>query len=158
MRSGAPARAGRYVAGAAPGAVVELAELEVNVLEFVHKNFSFARTLQWKEQELAVFQRTETENEAKFRPKIIHLVLVVPTDWVIYDLAADLLVLGSDGHTPGPRPVGTAVEAAAETQEFREQGIAFHRFPVGSVLLYVPQALADELTTPAGRVALGLDG
>ncbi|MCI4361451.1 MAG: hypothetical protein L3J91_07065, partial [Thermoplasmata archaeon] len=100
--------------------MVELADLEINVLEFVHKNFSFNRMATWKDQELAVFQRTETENEAKFRPKIIHLVLAVPREWVIYDLAADLLVLGRDGHTPGPRPVGTAVEAAAETHEFRE--------------------------------------
>jgi hypothetical protein len=100
--------------------VVELSELEINVLEFVHKNFSFARLVERKGRELAVFLRTETENEAKFRPKIVHLVLVVPTDWIIYDLAADLLVLGVDGHTPGPRPVGTAVESAAETHEFRE--------------------------------------
>jgi len=138
--------------------VVELAELEVNVLEFVHKNFSFARMVPWKDQELAVFQRTETENEAKFRPKIIHLVLVVPRTWVIYDLAADLLVLGTDGRTPGPRPVGTAVEAAAETHDFREQGIEFRRFSVDAVLLYVPKDLAAELTTPEGRAALGLVG
>jgi hypothetical protein len=151
-------RAGRYVAGAAPRAVVELGELEINVLEFVHKNFSFARTADWKGRELAVFQRTETENEAKFRPKIVHLVLVVPLGWIIYDLAADLLVLGADGHTPGPRPVGTAVESAAETHEFREQGIEFHRFSVGSVLLYLPKELAAELNTPAGHAALGLEG
>jgi hypothetical protein len=138
--------------------VVELAELEINVLEFVHKSFSFARTADWGGQELAVFQRTETENESKFRPKIIHLVLVVPREWIIYDLAADLLVLGSDGHTPGPRTVGTAVEAAAETHEFREQGIDFQRFNVGNLLLYTPKGLGAALTSPSGRVALGLEG
>jgi hypothetical protein len=137
--------------------VVELAELEINVLEFVHKSFSFARMAEWGGQELAVFQRTETENEAKFRPRIIHLVLVVPREWIIYDLAADLLVLGADGHTPGPRPIGTAQEAAAETHEFREQGIEFQRFNVGSVLLYAPKSLGGALTTPSGRAALGIE-
>ena len=138
--------------------MVELSELEINVLEFVHKNFSFARMANWKGRELAVFLRTETENEAKFRPQIVHLVLVVPSEWVIYDLAADLLVLGADGHTPGPRPVGTAVESAAETHEFREQGIEFHRFSVAGVLLYVPKELAVDLNTPAGHAALELAG
>ena len=136
--------------------MVELAELEVNVLEFVHKNFSFARMVPWGPGEIAVFQRTETENETQFRPKIIHLLLAVPREWVIYDLAADLLVLGSDGHTPGPRGVGTATEAAAETQEFREQGIDFRRFAVGGVLLYVPKSPAGRLTTLDGRTAWGL--
>jgi len=138
--------------------VVELAELEINVLEFVHKSFSFARVAEWKGGELAVFTRTETENEAKFRPRIVHLVLAVPREWVIYDLAADLLVLGSDGHTPGPRPVGTAIESAAETHEFREQGIEFQRSAVGGLLLYLPKSLAAELLTPPGLVALGVSG
>ena len=137
--------------------MIELAELEVNVLEFLHKSFSFARLVPWREQELAVFQRTETENEAKFRPKIVHLLLVVPREWVLYDLAADVLVLGSDGRTPGPRPAGTAVESAAESHEFREQGIDFRRVDVGGRLVYVPKTWAAELTGAAGRSALGLD-
>ncbi len=136
--------------------MVELAELEVNVLEFVHKSFSFDQMVTWNDREIAVFHRTETENETKFRPKIIRLILVVPRDWVIFDLAADLLVLGSDGHTPGPRPVGIAVEAAAETHEFREQGITFRRTAVGEALLYAPKELSEELASPAGLRALGL--
>ena len=153
-----PGRAGRYVAAASPASVVELAELEVNVLEFVHKSFSFDRLVAWQGRELAVFRRTETENETKFRPKILRLVLVVPRDWIIFDLAADLLVLGADGHTPGPRPVGTAVESAAETHEFREQGIEFRRVSVGALLLYVPKELAPDLTVGPGLAALELGG
>ena len=136
--------------------MVELAELEVNVLEFVHKSFSFSRMVPWGDREIAVFQRTETENETQFRPKILRLTLAVPRDWVIFDLAADILVLGSDGHTPGPRTAGTATEAAAEAREFREQGIAFRRVPVAGGVLYAPADLADELAAPAGRAALEL--
>src|ERR1700675_2725779 len=110
--------------------MVDLTELEANVLEFVHKSFAFSRIVPIDGEELAVLHRTETESESQFRPKLLRLFLVVPKEWVIYDLAADLLVLGRDGHTPGHRSGGTAVEAAAETSEFVEQGVDIRRFPL----------------------------
>ncbi|HEY6238681.1 MAG TPA: hypothetical protein VIZ68_05800 [Thermoplasmata archaeon] len=136
--------------------MVDLTELEVNVLEFVHKSFAFSRIAPVDGEELAVFHRTETESESQFRPKLLRLFLVVPRPWILYDLAADLLVLGRDGHTPGHRAGGTAVEAAAETSEFSEQGIDFRRFPLPEGWLYVPADWADRVTAPASVEALGL--
>ena len=136
--------------------MVDLTELEVNVLEFVRKSFAFSQLATVDGEELATFHRTETESESQFRPKLLRLVLVVPTAWVIYDLAADLLVLGRDGHTPGPRAGGSAVEAAAETREFREQGIEFRRFALPEGWLYVPADWVDRVTTPAAVAALGI--
>jgi hypothetical protein len=136
--------------------MVELTELEGNVLEFVHKSFAFSQTAAIDGHELATFHRTETESESQFRPRLLRLFLVVPKDWVIYDLAADLLVLGRDGHTPGHRTGGTAVEAAAETREFQEQGIDFRRFPLPEGWLYVPVEWADRVVAPDSVAALGL--
>jgi hypothetical protein len=125
---------------------VEVGDLEANLLEFERKSFSFDHLLTFGGEEFAIFRRTETETESKLRPKIIHLTVVVPRKWLIYDLAADLLVLGEDGSTPGPRPVGEARETSAESSEFSSQGILFRRvhFESGGYL-YVPQVHADAL-------------
>jgi len=136
--------------------MAELAELEVNVLEFVRKSFGFSRVASVGGRELAAFHRTETESETQFRPKLLRLHLVVPTEWIVYDLAGDLLLLARDGVHPGPRGTGTAHETAAETREFREQGIDFRRFDVAGGHVYVPAELADEVTAPAVLAELGV--
>lgn len=137
---------------------MELAELETNVLEFQHKSFSFERVATLDGTELAVFSRRETETESKFRPKVIRLFVVVPIAQVVYDLAADLLLIAPDGATPGPRGVGVAAEAAAGTTEFNEQGLAWRRVAVPSGLAYSPAVLAPALERPVSLAALGLGG
>jgi hypothetical protein len=137
--------------------VIELTDLELNVLEFVHKSFSFDRMATVDGREVAVFHRTETENESAFRPKVIRLELAVPREWIVYDLAADLLVLGQDGRLPGPRSAGTAQEVGAETSEFREQGIAFTRRSAGGRLFYVPTEFLSSWTSPDGLRTLGVE-
>jgi hypothetical protein len=137
--------------------VLDDADLETNVLEFAVKSFSYERTVEIDGIALALFHRRETETESQFRPKVIDLWIAFPRTWVIYDLAADLLRLGRDGHTPGPRLSGTAVEAAAQASQFDEQGISWRRAPVKSGgFLYAPRDLADRLASKEGLRALGL--
>jgi hypothetical protein len=107
--------------------VLDEADLETNVLEFVLKSFGFDRTTEVGGADYAVFHRTETESESKFRPKLVKLVVVVPREWIVHDLAADLLLVAPDGAHPGHRGSGTAVEAAAEKSEFTEQGATWVR-------------------------------
>ncbi|MFI5414820.1 MAG: hypothetical protein ACHQ16_04035, partial [Candidatus Lutacidiplasmatales archaeon] len=83
--------------------MVDEADLETNVLEFVLKSFQFDRTETVGDTEFAVFHRTETESESKFRPKLVKLVVAVPKEWVVHDLASDLLLIASDGVHPGHR-------------------------------------------------------
>jgi hypothetical protein len=109
--------------------MVDEADLETNVLEFVLKSFQFDRTERVGDVEYAVFHRTETESESKFRPKLVKLVVAVPKEWVVHDLASDLLLIASDGVHPGHRGSGNAVEAAAEKSEFSEQGVDWVRIP-----------------------------
>ena len=135
---------------------MELAELETNVLEFQHKSFSFERVATIDGTQLAVFSRRETETESKFRPKLIRLFVVVPVAQVVYDLAADLLLIAPDGSTPGPRGVGVAAEAAAGTTEFPEQGLAWRRVAVPTGLAYAPADLAPALGSPGSVATLGL--
>lgn len=136
--------------------MVDAADLEVNLLGFQRKSFSFDRRATVDGREYGVFRRTETESEAKFRPRVVHLHVVVPLDWVVFDVAADLLAVGRDGVRPGPRSTGTAVEAAAEKAEFSEQGVLWQRASLGDGgFAYLPKELAPALLAPAGRAALG---
>jgi len=136
--------------------MVDDADLELNVLEFASKSFSFERSVELDGQELALFHRTETESESRFRPKVIRLRLIVPKTWIIYDLAADLLRLGRDGVTPGPRAASSAVEAAAERSRFDEAGIAWRRVPVEGGYVTAPEEWADRLLSPDGLRLVGL--
>ena len=136
--------------------MVELSDLEINVLEFLHKSFGFDRLTQVGETEYAVFTRRETEDESKLRPKLVRLFVVLPRDRILYDLAGDILVIAPDGAVPGPRTAGTAHEAAAESTEFTEQGIPFRTQKVPNGIAYLPRAAVPELTTPAALAALGL--
>jgi hypothetical protein len=121
--------------------VVDEADLESNVLEFVLKSFQFDRMETVGGVEYAVFHRTETESESKFRPKLVKLVVAVPRDWIVHDLASDLMLIAPDGAHPGHRGSGTAVEAAAEKTEFSEQGVDWVRLPrPEGGWVYVPKA------------------
>lgn len=137
--------------------MVDDAELESNVLDFVGKSFAFDRAAAFGGQEIVIFARTETESESKFRPKLVRLAVAFPRAWVVHDLARDLLGIARAGEVPGPR-AASAVEAAAEKSEFTEQGIDWRRLPWGSAgYLYLPRELAGPLGSEAGRRALGLD-
>ena len=132
--------------------MLDEADLETNVLEFVLKSFQFDRLETVGAEEYAVFHRTETESESKFRPKLVKLVVAVPRAWVVHDLAADLLLIASDGAHPGRRGTGTAVEAAAEKSEFTEQGVEWSRLPrpTGG-WVYVPKPHRAAWTAEALR-------
>ena len=137
--------------------MLDAADMETNVLEFVRKSFAFSQMVDLAGREVAVFQRTETESESQFRPRLLRLHLVVPREWVILDPAGEMLVLARDGHTVGLRTVGEAVEAAAESTEFTEQGIEFHRLPLKERgWLYVPEEFRAAWATPEGLGILGL--
>ncbi len=137
--------------------MVDPVDLETNVLEFLKKSFMFVRLERVGDREVVLFQRTETESEARFRPRILRLSLLVPGDWVLLDLAADRLVLGQDGRTPGPRGAGTALEAGAEGTEFEEQGIRFEALQVPGGRHYVPVELAERLTAAGVLERFGLE-
>jgi hypothetical protein len=136
--------------------MVDDADLELNVLEFSSKSFSFERAADIDGTELAVFHRTETESESRFRPKVLRLRLVVPRSWVLFDPLGEALRLGRDGVTPGPATTGLAVEAAAERSRFDEAGIAWRRVAVAGGYVYAPEEWADRLLSPEGLQRLGL--
>lgn len=129
----------------------------MNLLSFRLKTFGFDRSATIGGSSYALFQRTETESESKLRPKLIRLWVVVPVDWLVLDEAAESIVIAPDGVHPGPQGKGTALEAAAEAEEFSEQGVAWRRRPTGADrILYVPAPRAGELFSPVGLRSLGL--
>ena len=133
------------------------ADLEINVLEFRQRAFQFERLGDYEGTDFAVFSRTETESESQFRPRLVHLKLIVPQAWVVYDEANDLLALAKDGKTLPVRLTEPVVEVGAERPEFSEQGIAWRRAvgPSGS-LVYAPAEFAELVLAPEGFSALGL--
>ena len=133
------------------------ADLEINVLEFRQRAFQFERLVDYEGTDFAVFSRTETESESQFRPRLVHLKLIVPQAWVVYDEANDLLAVAKDGRTLPVRLTEPVVEVGAERPEFQEMGIAWKR-AVGPSrsLVYAPAAVADVVLTPDGFAALGL--
>jgi hypothetical protein len=137
--------------------VLTEADLEINVLEFRQRAFQFERLGDYEGTDFAVFSRTETESESQFRPRLVHLKLIVPQAWVVYDEANDLLALAKDGTTLPVRLTEPVVEVGAERPEFGEQGIAWRRVvgPAGS-LVYAPVEFADLVLAPEGFSALGL--
>jgi hypothetical protein len=137
--------------------VLTAADLEVNVLEFRQRSFQFERMADVNGESVAVFSRTETESESQFRPRLVHLRLIVPVAWVVLDAASDVLLLARDGATVPVRLTELVVEVGAEPSEFREQGIAWTRVagPSGS-LIYAPTELRGALLAPPALAALGL--
>jgi hypothetical protein len=139
--------------------VLEEGTLAVNLLTFRRKSFGYERTVALAGRTYALFRRSETESEAKLRPRVLTLWVAVPLAWVIYDEPGEALVLGTDGATPGPQPPGTALEAAADAARFDEQGIAWARRALaGGTIVYAPAAEAETLLAPAGLAALGIAG
>ena len=137
--------------------MVDDSELENNLLEFLEKTFSFERSVEVEGRSFALFTRTETESESQFRPRLVHLRIAVPKEWLLYDLASDALIIAPDGRTPGPHSSSEAREAAAEAPEFKEQGAEWKKLALErGTIVYV--ALKDEplLLGPDGRAALGL--
>jgi len=132
-------------------------DLEVNVLEFRQRSFQFQRLATIDGRDVALFSRTETETESRFRPKLIHLHLLVPVEWVVHDEPNDVLLLARDGVTVPVRLSEQVVEVGAERPEFDEQGIPFRRVagPSGS-FVYAPAELAAGWFTPAAYTALGI--
>jgi hypothetical protein len=137
--------------------MVDDAELEVNLLEFLLKSFSFERCATVGTTEYALFHRTETESEMQFRPRLVTLRVILPRDWVVYDLGADLLFVARDGAVPGHRSTGQALEEAAEKSEFDEQGVRWRKTTLArGSMVYVPLEFTDAVLSPEGREALQL--
>jgi hypothetical protein len=138
--------------------VLDVADLEMNVLEFRQRAFQFERVAEVDGVAYAVFSRTETESESRFRPQLVHLRLVVPQAWVVHDETNDVLLLSKDGTTLPVRLTETVVEVGAEPSEFREQGIAFKRgSSPGHAIVYAPAELAPRMFAPEGLTALGIE-
>jgi hypothetical protein len=135
--------------------VLDVSDLEINVLEFRQRSFQFERMIELGGVELAVFSRTETESESQFRPRLVHLRLVVPRSWVVYDEPNDVLLLAQDGATVPVRLTEPVTEVRAERPEFKEQGIDWRRAegPEG-YLVYAPSELANELLSPAALIRI----
>ena len=137
--------------------MLTVADLEVNVLEFRQRSFSYDRLVTLECEEYAVFTRTETESESQFRPRLVHLHLVVPLGWVVLDEPNDCLRISKDGITAPPRLIETVLEVGAEPPQFQEQGIGWSRTPLGTgQVLYSPTDRSGPLLSTEGRAALGL--
>jgi hypothetical protein len=136
--------------------VLDPADLELNVLDFRHRSFQFERLAEVASAPYVVFYRTETESERQLRPKLVRLTVVVPHAWVVLDAATDALRVAPEG-VPRPAPDAPAVEVAAETPEFDEDGVRWKRAGSGAAgYVYVPLELVGSLLSAEGRAALGL--
>ncbi|HZY91707.1 MAG TPA: hypothetical protein VFG07_02895 [Thermoplasmata archaeon] len=136
--------------------MVDAADLEVNVLEFLHKSFGFERLAEVGGTEYAVYHRRETESETKLRPKIVRLFVVIPRRQLVLDPTEELVRVSPDGVTPGPRKAGEARESAADSTEFSEQGLDWHREKVPNGVAYLPKTAGPLLREPGALGALGL--
>jgi hypothetical protein len=137
--------------------VVDDETLSLNVLQFAGKSFDYDSTVAVAGIEYAIFGRTETETEAKLRPKLVRMRVVVPREWVRYEEAADTLMLLAPGGTAGPQRHRAAGTTMLEPEEFRDQGIDWHRLTLdGDHRLYLPKGEEGRLLSHAGRTALGL--
>jgi hypothetical protein len=135
--------------------VLDQSDLEVNVLEFRQRSFQFERLVEHEGGEYAVFSRTETESESQFRPRLVHMRLVVPRAWIVYDEPNEVLLLARDGKTVPMRMVESVTEVGADPSEFTEQGIDWRRVPGPSgLLVYAPEELEKELLTPTAMARL----
>ncbi|MFY9716862.1 MAG: hypothetical protein WAK40_02870 [Thermoplasmata archaeon] len=137
--------------------MLSASDLEINVLDFRQRSFSFERLASLGGTPFAVFSRTETESESKFRPKLVHLKLAVPLAWILLDETSDSLRVARDGLGLPMVSAEGVVEVGAERPEFREQGVEWRRSdgPSGS-LVYAPAEFAAAVFTPDGYRALGI--
>lgn len=136
--------------------MIEEGDLAINLLDFRQKSFQFERLVDRADGPYAIFVRTETETESQLRPKLVHLHLVVPQEWLVYDAELDLLRLGREGAPPAPRSPGIAVESAAEPSEFREQAFDWLREqPAEHVYVYLPKERQAALGPGIAREVAG---
>ena len=139
--------------------MVEDETLSLNVLQFAGKSFDYDSTVMIGGTEYAIFARTETETEAKLRPELVRMRVVVPRDWVHYEEASDTLLLAAPGGAAGPSRRRAAGATMLEPEEFRDQGIDWHRLTLtGRHTLYLPKGEEARLLAPEGRQALGVPG
>lgn len=137
--------------------MLSVADLEINILEFRQRAFQFERVADFDGTDYAVFSRTETESESQFRPKLVHLKLVVPHTWLVYDEPNDLLAISRDGTTVPPRLSEPVVEVRAERTDFSEQGTEWRRARAPSgALVYAPADRASAICSTEGYAALGI--
>ena len=137
--------------------MLSVADLEINILEFRQRAFQFERVADFDGTDYAVFSRTETESESQFRPKLVHLKLVVPHTWLVYDEPNDLLAISRDGATVPPRLSEPVVEVRAERTDFSEQGTEWRRARAPSgALVYAPADRASAICSTEGYAALGI--
>jgi hypothetical protein len=133
--------------------------LSMNVLQFAGKSFDYDSTVTIGGKEYAIFARTETETEAKLRPELVRMRVVVPREWVQYEEASDTLLLVAPGAAAGPSRRRAAGATMLEPEEFRDQGIDWHRLSfAGRHTLYLPKGEETRLLAPEGRTALGVPG
>jgi hypothetical protein len=131
--------------------------LSMNVLQFAGKSFDYDSTVIVGGTEFAIFGRTETETEAKLRPELVRMRVVVPREWVQYEEASDTLLLVAPGGPLGPSRRRAAGATMLEPEEFRDQGIDWHRLTLSDRhTLYLPKAEESRLLSAEGRAALGV--
>ncbi len=137
--------------------MVEDETLSTNVLQFAGKSFDYDSTVTVGGVEFAIFARTETETEAKLRPELVRMRVVVPREWVQYEEASDTLLLVAPGGSAGPARRRAAGATLLEPEEFRDQGIDWHRLTLpGRHTLYLPKKEEPRLLAAEGRSALGV--
>jgi hypothetical protein len=137
--------------------VLDEATLEVNVLSFLGKSFSYDRSAEIEGRPFSVFYRTETESESRFRPQLVHIKVVVPREWVVARESEQELLLARDGQLPAIRTVTEATESGTVKSRFEEQGIAFRREILSpGTHVYVPDEVASAVLSSAGKSSLGL--
>ncbi len=137
--------------------MLDEATLSMNILQFAGKSFDFESTVTVAGVEYAVFARTETETEAKLRPNLVRMRVVVPRAWVTYEEASDTLVLTKEGVAGTPQRRRAAGATTLEPEEFRDQGIDWKRETVGeNQRFYLPKEDAARLLSREGRLILGL--
>ncbi len=138
-------------------AVLDAADLEVNVLEFRQRAFQFDRLAEVHGTAYAVFSRTETESESQFRPKLLHLRVAAPHAWVVYDGPNDVLRIARDGATVPLHRAEPVVEVGAEPAEFEEGSVPWRRgVSPGGAIVYAPAESAGDVLSPPGLTALGI--
>jgi hypothetical protein len=131
--------------------------LSMNVLQFAGKSFDYDSTVTVGGTEFAIFARTETETEAKLRPELVRMRVVVPREWVQYEEASDTLLLAAPGGASGPSRRRAAGATMLEPEEFRDQGIDWHRLTLTDRhTLYLPKGEEARLLSTEGRAALGV--
>jgi hypothetical protein len=137
--------------------VVDDETLSLNVLQFAGKSFDYDSTVVVGDIEYAIFARTETETEAKLRPELVRMRVVVPREWVRYEEASDSLMLVAPGGTASPTRRRAAGATMLEPEEFRDQGIDWHRLTLAEKhTLYLPKSEEPRLLSHEGRRALGV--